>query len=199
MSEECMELQNIKYQTMLLNGNSKVVSTKEDTGNISDFLNMEMEINKDKPWSKLGKHLKIKLLFAYVDSFGDENKCSDNEKTDLKKYLKRSLERKKLTRVKDVTYDSKSGVIKNIPGLTFDKNRRRFTLRKLDKKNSTLKGMTPMKSKKNKGKIKGVKGKIKGVKGKIKGVKGKIKGVKGKIKVNSKVRPKKDKIDIKKE
>ncbi len=31
MSEECMELQNIKYQTMLLNGNSKVTSNKVPT------------------------------------------------------------------------------------------------------------------------------------------------------------------------
>ena len=28
MSEECQELKNIKYQTMLLNNNSKIVSTK---------------------------------------------------------------------------------------------------------------------------------------------------------------------------
>ena len=178
MSDECMELQNIKYQTMLLNGNSKVVSNKKDTGNISDFLNKEKALNKDKPWSKLGKHLKIKLLFAYVDTFCSDNKCNNMEKADLKKYLARCLERKKLTRVKDVTYDAKNGIIKNIPGLTFDKARRRFTLRKVDKKNSTLKGLAPTKSKKNKPKIK---------------------NIKNKAKVKRKTRPKKDKIDIKKE
>ena len=34
MSEECMELQNIEYQTMLLNSNSKVTSNKIPTMNI---------------------------------------------------------------------------------------------------------------------------------------------------------------------
>ena len=59
MSEECMELQNIKYQTMLLNGNSKVTSNKVDSGNIDAFLEKEKEANKDKPWNKLGKNQKI--------------------------------------------------------------------------------------------------------------------------------------------
>jgi len=180
MTDECLELQNIKYQTMLLNGNSKVVSNKKDTGNISDFLNKEKALNKDKPWSKLGKHLKIKLLFAYVDSFCADNNCNTSEKADLKKYLTRCLERKKLTRVKDVTYDSKNGIIKSIPGLTFDKARRKFTLRKVDKKNSTLKGLAPTKSKKNKSKIKNSKNNKK-------------------VKTKNKGRVKKDKIDIKKE
>ena len=31
MSDVCMELQNIKYQTMLLNSNSKVTSNKVDS------------------------------------------------------------------------------------------------------------------------------------------------------------------------
>ena len=181
MTEECMELQNIKYKTMLLSGNSKVVSNKQNTGNISDFLKKEKALNKDKPWSKLGKHIKIKLLFAYVDTFCKDNECSETEKLDLKKYLTRSLERKKLARVKDVSYDSKNGIIKNIPGLTFDKARRKFTLRKIDKKNSTLKGLAPVKSKKNKSKLK---------------TKVKVK-VKAKTKTKTKVRSKKDKIDIK--
>ena len=162
MSDECVELQNIKYQTMLLNGNSKVVSTKKDSGNIVSFLNKEKAINKDKPWSKLGKHLKIKLLFAYIDKFCEDNKCTDTEKKELRKYITRCLERKKLTRVKDVVYDSKNGIIKNIPGLTFDKAKRKFTLRKLDRKNkSTLRGLAPTKSKKNKPKAKTTKNRLK--------------------------------------
>ena len=155
MTEECLELQNIKYQTMLLNGNSTVVSSKKESGNIASFLNKEKAINKDKPWSKLGKHLKIKLLYNYIDCFCKENDCNDSEKVNLKKYIMRCLERKKLARVKDVTYDSKNAVIKNIPGLSFDKTKRNFTLRKIDRKNkSTLRGMAPTRSKKNKIKLK---------------------------------------------
>lgn len=175
MTDECVELQNIKYQTMLLNGNSKVVSNKKESGNITDFLNKEEALNKNKPWSKLGKHIKVKLLFVYIDKFCEENQCSESEKKDLKKYIIKCLERKKLTRVKDVSYDSKNGIIKSIPGLTFDKTKRKFTLRKIDKKNSTLKGLAPTKSKKNKPKSKN----------------------QLKAKNKNKTRPKKDKIDIK--
>ena len=169
MTDECIELQNIKYQTMLLNGNPKVVSNKKESGNITDFLNKEKALNKNKPWSKLGKHIKVKLLFVYVDKFCGENQCTELENKELKKYIIKCLERKKLTRVKDVSYDAKSCTIKNIPGLTFDKTKRKFTLRKIDKKNSTLKGLAPTKSKKNK----------------------------PKSKIKNKTRPKKDKIDIK--
>ena len=41
MSEECQELKNIKYQTMLLNSNSKIVSTKKNSKNLDDFLQKE--------------------------------------------------------------------------------------------------------------------------------------------------------------
>ncbi len=38
MSETCQELQNIKYQTMLLNHNSKIYETTPNTENIEAFL-----------------------------------------------------------------------------------------------------------------------------------------------------------------
>jgi hypothetical protein len=57
------------------------------------------------------------------------------------------LDRKKLQRVKDVTYDVKTGRIKAIPGLTFNKNKHKFTLRRVDKKKSTLKGLAPKRKK----------------------------------------------------
>lgn len=143
MSDECVELQNIKYQTMLLNGNSTVVSNKTESTNISEFLNKEKELNKNKPWSKLGKHIKIHLLFSYIERICKKNECSENEVDELKNYITRCLDRKKLARAKDVIYDTSSGKIKSIPGLLFDPTKRKYTLRQTDKKNSTLKGMTP--------------------------------------------------------
>ena len=49
MSEECQELKNIKYQTMLLKSNSKIVSTKKNSENLDDFLQKEKANNKNKP------------------------------------------------------------------------------------------------------------------------------------------------------
>jgi hypothetical protein len=154
MSEECMELQNIKYQTMLLNGNSKVTSNKVDSGNIDAFLEKEKEANKGKPWNKLGKNQKISKINQYINKYTQENKCSKEEKSELKVYLVKCLERKKLQRVKDVVYDSNVGMIKNIPGLSFDKIKRKFTLKKVDKKKSSLSRMAPKSKSKSKTKSK---------------------------------------------
>ena len=57
MSEECLELKNIKYQTMLLNNNSNIVSLQQNSINLEEFLEKEKKSNKKKPWSKLGKSL----------------------------------------------------------------------------------------------------------------------------------------------
>jgi len=149
MSEECQELKNIKYQTMLLNSNSKIVSTKKNTENLDDFLQKEKAQNINKPWSKLGRSTKLKKIEEFVERFAMEKEINDTEKKQLNHYLNTSLDRKKLQRVKDVTYDVKTGRIKAIPGLTFNKNKHKFTLRRVDKKKSTLKGLAP-KRKKNK-------------------------------------------------
>ena len=41
MSDVCQELQNIKYQTMLLNHNSKIYESTPNTENIEIFLKMK--------------------------------------------------------------------------------------------------------------------------------------------------------------
>jgi hypothetical protein len=147
MSEECQELKNIKYQTMLLNSNSKIVSTKKNTENLDDFLQKEKAQNINKPWSKLGRSTKLKKIEEFVERFAMEKEINDTEKKQLNHYLNTSLDRKKLQRVKDVTYDVKTGRIKAIPGLTFNKNKHKFTLRRVDKKKSTLKGLAPKRKK----------------------------------------------------
>ena len=143
MSNECMELQNIKYQTMLLNGNSKVTSAKVDSLNIDDFLERERNANKNKPWSKLGKNQKIQKIQEYIQQFIKKHNCSIEEIESLKVYLIKCLERKKLQRVKDVVYDTNNGMIKSIPGLIFDKTKRKFTLKKMDRNKSSLRSLAP--------------------------------------------------------
>lgn len=147
MNDDCQALKNIKYQTMLLNGNSKIDSEKQNTYNLEEFLEKEKIIIKQQPWSKLGRSGKLKKLDVFINSFANENKLNIVEKTKLKKYLIESLNKKKLQRVKDVTYDVKAGRIKAIPGLTFNKIKQKFTLRNLDKKKSTLKGLAPRRKK----------------------------------------------------
>ena len=143
MSEECMELQNIEYQTMLLNSNSKVKSNKEDTSNIDGFLEKEKKNNQNKPWSKLGKNQKIQKLTEYIQKITKKHNFSVDELKKLREYLIKCIDRKKLQRVKDVTYDVKTGKIKAIPSLIFDKTKRKFTLKKTDKNKSSLRSLAP--------------------------------------------------------
>ena len=58
--DECMELKNLKYQTMLLNQKTEKKETQPNISNIEKFLEKEKENNISKPWNKLGKGTKLK-------------------------------------------------------------------------------------------------------------------------------------------
>jgi hypothetical protein len=150
-TDECVELKNIKYQTMLINNsNNSPNIVKENIENIDNFLTMEKQHNQKQPWCKLGDGTKIKKLHEYVNEYSLKNKTKDEDKKKLKVYLKKCLERKKLQRVKDVQYNIITQKIINIPGLKFNKDKNKFTLKNVDKKTSTLKSLAPKKRKKKK-------------------------------------------------
>ena len=150
-SDDCIELKNIKYQTMLINNNMKVtdISTAH-IDHINTFLNQEKEFNKTLPWSKLGSGTKMKKINEYIDVFSNKNNYSKIQKKNLQLYLKKSMDRKKLQRARDVNYDISAGKIISIPGLIYNKDRNKFTLKNLDKKGSTLKNLAPKRRKKKK-------------------------------------------------
>ena len=150
MSEICQELQNIKYQTMLLNHNSKIYAAKPNIDNIEAFLEKEKEANKKKPWSKLSKASKLKKISEYVIQYTDENKLNEEQSVELKKYLSQCLNRKKLQRQKDVVYDITTNKIKSINGLIYNKVKNKFTLKVKDKKTNTLKSLAPKNKTQNK-------------------------------------------------
>lgn len=143
MSDECVELKNIKYQTMLLQNSTKIYETTPNTENIEQFLEKEKELDNSKPWNKLNKFSKLQKLNQYCKEYGEENKLSEEEVKEMIKYLTACLERKKLTRQKDVTYDMEKNKIKLINGLTYNKSNNRFTLKRQEKKTSTLKCLAP--------------------------------------------------------
>lgn len=152
-NDECLELKNIKYKTMLMNN---IQPTKEpQITNIESFLEKEKNINKKQHWSKLSKLSKKNKLLDFCQSYATKNKLSDDETQQLKTFLLKSLDRKKLQRVKDVIYDVETQTIINIPTLTLNKQTNRYTLKNLEKKVSTLKSLAPRKPKhKNKEKKK---------------------------------------------
>jgi hypothetical protein len=141
--DECVELKNIKYKTMLLcSGNPKIeTKSSNDLSNLEKFLENEKNNNKIEPWSKLDKTMKTKKLIQYVNKYKSENELSDDEEKLLVIFLKDCVDKKKLIRVKDVIYDKETGSIKNIPALIYNKQKKHFTLKNIDKRLSTLKNL----------------------------------------------------------
>jgi len=146
-TSECQELKNIKYKTMLLNG-APLHETKSsnDLSNLDKFLEAEKISNCSEPWCKLNKTIKTKKLLEFVDTYSKEKELDEEEAKLLTLFLKDSLDKKKLSRVKDVIYDKNTGNIKEIPALTYTKSNKHFTLKNIDKRVSTLKSLAPKKS-----------------------------------------------------
>jgi len=147
VKSECNELKNIKYKTMLLNGVS-IPETKSanDLSNLDKFLENEKNNNVNEPWCKLNKTIKMKKIADFVEKYKEEKDLSSEESEILLQFLKDCLDRKKLARVKDVIYDKENGVINEIPALSYTKSTKRFTLKNIDKRISTLKSLAPNKS-----------------------------------------------------
>jgi len=146
-SEECLELKNIKYKTMLLNGNPlKETKSENDLSNLDKFLESEKNNNVNEPWCKLNKTIKTKKIFEFIEKYKSEKNLDQEEEKLLTAFLKDCLDRKKLQRVKDVVYDKTNGIIKEIPALYYTKANKHFTLKNIDKRVSTLKSLAPKKA-----------------------------------------------------
>ena len=141
----CQELNDIRYKTMFITGgginNNNIMETGNEK-NISVILDNELLKNKSEPWSKLNKTAKILKIKDYITLCAKDNKLNAEEKNNLEKYLLNSLDRKRLTNLKDVQYDKDKGFIKNIPMLQFNSTTRKFTLKRNEKRTSTVKHLT---------------------------------------------------------
>ena len=149
--EECQELKNIKYKNMLLSGNSNTINkttVNSKQSNIDMFLDKESKLNKNETWNKLNKTAKITQLNDYVDLITNEHQLSPEEITNLKEYLIISLDKKKLQHVKDIQHDKVTNKIKLIPCLHFNPVTRKFTIKRQEKRVSTLKSLGAGKPKK---------------------------------------------------
>ena len=140
-TDDCQELNNIAYKTMLLNGND--IKPKYNASNssykISDFLENESNASKKESWSKLDKTQKIIKLNNYTNTLQETYSLSDKEVENLKIYFIKCLDRKSLIKSKEIVYNKNDGTIENIPCLLFIDTTRTFVLKKDDKHISTIK------------------------------------------------------------
>lgn len=145
-STECNELKTLKYKSMILNGVPwPETKSSNDLDILDKFLENEKIFNSNEPWSKLDKTAKIKKLALFADSYKVSNNLTDVEYDNLIIFFRDCLDKKKLQRVKDVIYNKENGEIKEIPMLFYNKITNHFTLKNLDKRVSTLKGLAPKK------------------------------------------------------
>lgn len=141
---EDQALKNINYKNMLLTGNYGMLKPDVVTHpNIDNILENEKNSNKSDPWNKLDKSAKVVKLKEFATRYGKEQECNDVEITTLYRFLLANLEQKKLLRAKDVVYDKVTGTVTSIPCLIFHAGLKKFTLKRCEKRQSTLKSLAP--------------------------------------------------------
>ena len=158
MSEECHELKNIKYQTMLLNSNVNIVSKKSQSiVNMESFMEQDKLAKKKKTWSKLDNGTRIQKLSNFVEEYSKKNKYTKKQNVNLKAFLLKALDRKKLHKTKEVNFNVEKQEIEDIPCLNYNKEKKKFTLKRLDNKASANTRLAPksVKNKKTKNRSRG--------------------------------------------
>ena len=144
MPEECLELKNIKYKTMLLSPNSVNSSVKkQNILSMDDLANHDLLVNEKTPWNKLNKGNKLIKINEYIQTYSTLNNISDDEISSLTVLLHDSLNNRMLQKAKDVTYDKNDGIIKSIPNLSFNKVSKKFTIKNSEKRISPLRSLAP--------------------------------------------------------
>lgn len=114
-------------------------SQKNSVSAIDNFLESEKNTNISDQWCKLNKSVRLEKLKLFANDYSVKNSFSSEETTILIDFFKDCLDKKKLNKVKDVTYDKLTGCVTDIPLLLFNKHSKSFTLKKTTKHVNTLK------------------------------------------------------------
>lgn len=147
-NKDCVELKNLEFKNVMMYGNG--LKPKCDTDNVTfleELLEKETQMNKLDMWTKIDKTDKIIKLKKYANVLVEKYNLNTEEETSLNNYLLHILERKYISKIKDVVYNREMGIIENIPNLIFNSENRRFFIKKNDKHVNTLKSLGPKKNK----------------------------------------------------
>ena len=139
---------------MLLTGNYGMLKPDIVTNpNIDDILENEKNANKSDPWNKLDKSAKFGKLKEFALMHGKKENYTEQEIASLYHFLISAIDQKKLMRAKDVIYDKVTGAITSIPCLIYHSGFKKFTLKRCEKRQSTLKSLAPTTSMSKKRKL----------------------------------------------
>ena len=88
------------------------------------------------------------MLHSYAERYGVEHKIPTKDVKNLKTFFTESLNKGKLSKNKDISYNKDTQIVTSIPSLFFNSDKKAFTLRIVDNKRvSTIKSLTPKKIK----------------------------------------------------
>jgi hypothetical protein len=153
--DECQELKNIKYKTMLLNGNKNTLSSvTKEFANLDVLLDEENKLNKKEAWNKLDKSIKLEKINEYIKIIILKHNLVISEVKSLKEFMIFNLNKKNLYKNKDVTYEKETGILENIPNLQFNNTTRKFSLKKSAQHVSTAKALGPKKNRSKTNRVK---------------------------------------------
>ena len=150
-NDNCHDLKNLQYKTLIDKKSKlevfKTDEKKDNIANIENLLEKEKILLRKNSWNKLDKTHKIKYLNKYVDNNSNYN-LTLTEKKEFKKYLINMINKKQLQKKTDITYDKNEDKITNIPIIIFNKETRKFTQKRADKRSSTSSSLSKLKTSK---------------------------------------------------
>jgi L-rhamnose mutarotase len=127
--DECKEYNSLKYRTMISTGANIDTFPDATEETLNQFLNMDIENNKKAVWSKLSKTEKLKKIKKYVkDVLATKHNLSDDESMTAVRFFTLMIDRKKLSKNNELSYNQENGNIDQIGGLMFNTDTRKFTI-----------------------------------------------------------------------
>ena len=138
-------------------------SATDSISNVEKYLDHERSRKTTDLWGKLDKTVKLSKLNTFAQKYIHDNGLPESELTQLVTFLTTCIDHKKIVKTKDVVYDKVSGMIISIPILTHvtsgsitsssssslslpattgsGSSPIKFTLRRCEKRPSTLKSL----------------------------------------------------------
>jgi hypothetical protein len=127
--DECKEYNSLKYRTMISTGENIDTFSDATEESLNQFLNLDIENNKKGVWSKLSKTEKIKKIKSYVkDTLTKTHALNEEEAATAIRFFILMIERKKLSKNNELSYNQENGNIDQIGGLLFNTESRKFTI-----------------------------------------------------------------------
>ena len=112
-----------------------------DASSVDHILETESASRAEKPWQRLNMTDRVAKLRAFAAAYCDKHELGQAERSDLERTLLAGLERRRLTGARDVVYDAQTGILTSIPCLCHQPQAKRFTLKRSDRRVSTLKSL----------------------------------------------------------